>query len=96
MILSIYRFAGNLLNIPVLYCAAFGGHPHQSEKVLVALFLTASPSREKPLEQDRSFYRKMAQAEFRTRLLPEGRSCQPPAPMSRGLTDVGWCSAQRI
>ena len=25
MILSIYRFAGNLLNIPVLYCTAEGG-----------------------------------------------------------------------
>ena len=87
--LSICRFAGTLPDIPALYCTACGGHPHQSEKVLLALFLTASPSREKPLVQNRSFTKKR-QVGFGTRLLPEGRSSQPPGSSEPGgLTDVG-------
>ena len=49
----------------------------------------APPSREKPLAETITFSHKTKHVRHGTRLLPEGRSCQPPALRNRGLTDVG-------
>ena len=68
----------------------WGGITHISQKkCFVALFLTASPSREKPLVDIFTWFLLIKNVGYGTRLLPSGRSCQPPALRNRGLTDVG-------
>ena len=68
----------------------WGGITHISQKkCFVALFLTASPSREKPLVEIFIWFLLIKNVGCGTRLLPSGRSCQPPALRNRGLTDVG-------
>ena len=80
-------------------------HPHQSEnRFRRADFLTASPSREKPLAEVFTFYNRTACVGYGTRLLPPGRhprgaslapsgqftfSCHSSALRNRGMTDVG-------
>ena len=64
-------------------------HPHQSEnRFRRADFLTASPSREKPLSRNRRSRSVAARQRLPPRLLPSGRSCQKNA-RSIFLTDVG-------
>ena len=83
----------------------WGGNTHIShESVPKSRFMTASPSREKPLAGDCTCFNRRNCVRSRTRLLPSGRhprvaslapsgqftfSCQPPALRNRGLTDVG-------
>ena len=63
---------------------------HISQKsVPKSRFLTASPSREKPLVGIGTLHDITNIVGYGTRLLHSGRSCQPPALRNRGLTDVG-------
>ena len=77
---------------------------HISHEIALGDFMTASPSREKPLVVTSTLYHRSKNVQHRTRLLPSGRhprvaslaptgqftfSCQSPALRNRGLTDVG-------
>ena len=57
-------------------------------KSAIALFMTASPSREKPLVENRSIYNQTNQVGSAAWLLPGEK-------LSAQLTDVGCCPAQR-
>ena len=69
--------------------SAFGGAPHQSEKVLWGTFSDSfSPRGEALFRIDAGRVYGIA-VWFRKRLLPWGRSCQKSALRNRFLTDVG-------
>ena len=73
----------------VNHCAAFGGHPHQSKIGSEEPIFDSFSLEGEAFGGRRNISDNTDQLGHGTRLLPSGRSCQPPALRNRGLTDVG-------